>query len=121
QRSPVPLGPPAPALEPADDSLGWHVMAALPPHGMRRRRRIDVVAPAPAGGPYLVDAVFRDSHVDGEGTETVVHEYGVTATVDAASGTVASIDATADVLPWAECPAAVGSAARLVGHTLSDL
>jgi K+/H+ antiporter YhaU regulatory subunit KhtT len=86
---------------------------------MRRRRRLDVVAADE--GAYDVSVFFRDSHVDGAGEETVVHEYEVAAVVDAASRTVRSIEATADVLPWAECPAAVGSAARLVGRPLADL
>jgi hypothetical protein len=119
KRSPTPHGPLAPVLESPDDPLSWHVMAPLGAHGMRRRRRVDV-APADDGG-YEVNVFFRDSHVDGAGEETVVHEYGVAVAVDAASRTVRSIAATADVLPWAECPAAVGSAARLVGQPLADL
>jgi hypothetical protein len=86
---------------------------------MRRRRRIDVGRAA--GGVHPVNAFFRDSHVDGDGRETVVHEYVVSATVDAATRVVRSIVAKADVLPWAECPAAVGSASWLVGQPVADL
>ncbi len=118
RRAPVPLGPVAPRLVSADDPLAWHAMAPLPPHGMRRARRIDVVAPDGIGA-YQVDVFFRDSHVDGSGEETVVHEYAVRASVE--GGTVTTIEATADVLPWAECPAAVDSAPRLVGRPLADL
>ena len=50
-----------------------------------------------------------------------MHEYGVRATVDAVARTVRAIEAAADVLPWAECPAAVGSAARVAGHALAEL
>ncbi len=147
-RTPTPLGPPAPALERPDDPVAWHPMASLPPHGVRRRRRLDLVAPvdpdapavalAPAGpggspdrgagpagadpseGAWALDVVFRDTHVDGDGAETVVHEYGVTGSVDRA-GRLVDVAAEAHVLPWMECPAAVASAQRLVGAPVSDL
>lgn len=119
---PVPMGPPAPDLAGSDDPLGWHPMADLPPHGMRRRRRLDLVAPAPGGGGgWLVDAHFRDSHVDPEGGETVVHEYTVAGEVDPAAGVVVAMAAVARVLPWTECPGAVASAGRLAGMALGDL
>jgi hypothetical protein len=106
-------------LERADDARSWHVMAPLSPHGMRRRRRMDVGRAE--GGVHPVNAFFRDSHVDGDGHEAVVHEYGVAATVDAATRVVRSIVASANVLPWAECPASVGSASLLVGQPVGDL
>jgi hypothetical protein len=86
---------------------------------MRRLRRIDV-GPR-SGTTHPVDVFFRDSHVDGQGNETVVHEYSVTATVDVGTRTIVAIDAAPDVLPWPECPGAVGSATRLVGHPLAGL
>jgi hypothetical protein len=106
-------------LERADDLRSWHAMAPLGPHGMRRRRRIDVGREQ--GGVHPVNVFFRDSHVDGDGREWVVHEYGVAATVEAGTHVVRSIVAHADVLPWAECPAAVGSASWLVGQPVEDL
>ncbi|MEX0666003.1 MAG: DUF2889 domain-containing protein [Acidimicrobiia bacterium] len=120
-QNPTPLGPPAPDIPRADDPDGWHEIAPLPPTGMRRIRRIDVLPPTAATEPHRVDVFFRDSYADAEGAETVVHEYQVSAEVDDATRTVVDIDATADVLPWMECPAAVGSASRLVGHPLADL
>lgn len=120
-QNPTPLGPPAPELARPDDAIGWHALAQLPPHGMRRIRRLDVIAPSDAAGPHHLDVFFRDSHVDGQGVETVVHEYSVGADVDEATRTVLDIEANADVLPWMECPAAVGSATRLIGHGLDDL
>ena len=93
----------------------------LPPHATRRARRLDLIAPAPVEEPYRIDAHFRDSHVDGAGEETVVHEYGVVATVDATTLTVLTISATVDVLPWQECPQALASAVRLVGQPVADL
>jgi hypothetical protein len=119
QRAPTPVGPAAPVLERADDAQSWHPMSPLRPHGMRRRRRIDVGRAE--AGVHPVNVFFRDSHVDGDGREWVVHEYGVAVAVDARTRAVRSIVAHADVLPWAECPAAVGSAALLVGQPVDGL
>src|SRR3954469_1996600 len=52
--------PPAPDLQPADDPMAWHDMDQLPPPGMLRRRRIDVLARAAPAQPVTVDAMFRD-------------------------------------------------------------
>jgi hypothetical protein len=118
---PVVTGPDAPSLERTDDPWAWHEMPGeLPAHAMRRRRRIDVV-PEPDGATLLVDAHFRDSHMDDEGDETVVHEYVVRVLLDAHDLRVLEASATPRVLPWSECPAAAGSAGRLVGGTLDGL
>jgi hypothetical protein len=79
-----------------------------------------MTAPEP-GAPHPVAVFFRDTHMDADGRETIVHEYSVDLTVDPTTRTVAAITAHADVLPWKECPGAVASAARLVGHPLADL
>ena len=120
-RSPAPMGCDAPPVTRTDDPDAWHEFPDLAPNAMRRLRRLDVMPPAAKGAPATVDVFFRDSHVDGDGRETIVHEYSVTAAVDVATRTVLEIDAHADVLPWQECPQAIGSAARLVGHTLAGL
>jgi hypothetical protein len=120
-RSPAPAGCDAPPVTRADDADAWHDLPDLAPNAMRRLRRLDVMPPESAGEPASVDVFFRDSHVDREGRETIVHEYSVTAAVDVATRTVLAIEARADVLPWQECPQAIGSAARLVGHTLAGL
>ena len=120
-RSPAPAGCEAPPVVRADDPDAWHDLPDLAPNAMRRLRRLDVMPPAAAGEPAMVDVFFRDTHVDGDGVETIVHEYSVGASVDVATRTVVAIDARADVLPWQECPQAVGSAPRLVGHTLAGL
>ncbi|RDH77219.1 DUF2889 domain-containing protein [Mycolicibacterium moriokaense] len=104
-------GPVAPAL----DADGMHAVEPLRPHGMRRFRRLDL---NPDGG---FDAHFRDSHVDGDGVETIVHEYTVEGSVDASTRTIASISAQVRVLPWQECPGAIGSAARTTGMRLSQV
>ena len=120
-RNPVPFGPEAPPVERADDPLAFHAMEPLAPFGMRRLRRLDVMTPDTPADPYPADVFFRDSHVDGDGIETIVHEYSVSVTVDGATRTIVTIGANADVLPWQECPAAIGSAARLAGMPLTDL
>ena len=120
-QNPTPIGPPAPALLREDDPAAWHTFAPLPPYSARRLRRLDVAPPAAPGGPAEVDVFFRDSHFDDAAVETVVHEYRVSVTVDPATRTIVAIDARADVLPWKECPAAVGSAPRLQGLPLTDL
>ena len=118
---PVPTGPPAPVLESIDDPLAWHPMEPLPPHGMRRRRRLDVTAPAGTDDRYGIDAHFRDSHVDELRAESVVHEYSVAGTVDRDGVRVEDIEARAQVLPWMECPGALASAGRLSGMPVAEL
>jgi len=119
--NPTPIGPEALPLTAGDDDLAFHPIEPLAPFGMRRLRRLDVMAPEAPGAAHPVDVFFRDTHVDADGRETIVHEYSVALTVDGPTRTVVDIDAHADVLPWVECPGAIGSAKRLVGHTLADL
>jgi hypothetical protein len=115
-RPPVVTGPQAPPLT-TGDRLGWHETVPLPPHAMRRSRRMDVTP-----GPLAhVDVLFRDSHVDEDGTEAIVHEYTVAVTVDTHDGIIASCSATPRVLPWVECPAAALSSGRLAGLPVAGL
>ena len=118
---PVSTGPSAPILERDDDPLAWHAMPPLPPHAMRRRRRLDVLGPSEPGEPDRFDAHFRDSHMDQDGTEWVVHEYSVAGGFDIVGGRVLDIGAVAHVLPWMECPGAVASAERLSGMSIAEL
>lgn len=104
-------GPIAPPL----DADGIHTVEPLRPHGMRRFRRLDL---SPAGE---FDAHFRDTHVDADGVETIVHEYTVEGAIDASTRTVTAATATVRVLPWQECPGAIGSASRIAGMPLSDV
>jgi hypothetical protein len=116
-RPPVVTGPHAPRVDSADP-LGWHPMAALPPTGMRRQRRLDV---AREHGQLVFDAMFRDTYVTGEGVPTIIHEYVVQGRADAATLTITELSATPHVLPWIECPSAANSAADLVGRPLAGL
>ena len=118
---PVSMGPPAPSLERHDDSMAWHPMPPLPAHAMRRRRRLDVVAPGSSGEAHRFDSHFRDSLMDQDGAEWVVHEYSAVGAFDIAAGRVLDIEANAHVLPWMECPGAVASAERLSGMPIAEL
>ena len=75
--APVVTGPDAPTLVDADDPLAWHDLRVMGAHDMRRWRRLDVVPGATPSAPVEVEAYFRDSHVDEQGRETVIHEYTV--------------------------------------------
>jgi hypothetical protein len=117
---PTVTGPLAPGLVAPDDSQGWHQLGSTDPHDMRRWRQIDVWGTEP-GGILTVEAFFRDSHVDGDGLETVVHEYLVSAELEPRSHVFLSCRADVGVLPWVECPAAAASATRVEGTTPADL
>ncbi len=116
----VVTGPPAPALEDPNDPLAWHEMAALPVHGMRRRRRLDVHQGSDSR-EMVIDALFRDTYVRADGTETIIHEYTLEAAVQTDTGTILRAEAAPRVLPWQECPGAVASATRLAGMRLNEL
>lgn len=113
----VPVGPEAPPIEAAEPE-GWHPLAPLTLDTVRRRRLLDVSRPG-EDGTLRAEAHFRDSHA-GEEREMVMHEYAVAATFDERDR-VAAIDVDPRVLPWAECPAAVASAAQVVGIGVDDL
>ena len=70
---------------------------------------------------HRIDLHFRDSHVDDQGRETIMHEYTVTGTVDLRTGRIGTVSARANVLPWLECPGALASAQRVDGMELSEL
>jgi hypothetical protein len=114
---PALLGPVAPSVLDDDDPDSWHALEPLPADGMRRARRIDVWH----DDLVHVDVFFRDSMMGRDGEETAVHEYTVETTVDPETMTVVACDAVPRVLPWRECPQAVGSAGRIVGMPVLDL
>lgn len=116
----VVTGPVAPDLADPADPLAWHAMSALPIHGMRRRRRLDV-ASSDDRKEVWIDAMFRDTYRRGDGEETIIHEYTLSATVDLATGGILRSRAVPRVLPWQECPGAVDSATRITGMRLADL
>lgn len=116
-RMPIPVGPDAPSAE-TDDPLGWHTLPTLATGSMRRRRLIDVT-PDPDGG-FAVFATFRDTYVSADDVQRVLHEYTLSAGVNA-DGRITSCVATPRVLPWNECPHAAASAERLVGQHPAEI
>ena len=104
---------PAGDISTPDDPWGWHEWPERPAVSMRRHRRIDVV---PDGDHLVVDAFFRDSCWEPDGSEIVLHEYQVAARIDAASGALVEVRATPRVLPFPECPWAAHHTSQLVGH-----
>jgi hypothetical protein len=116
---PLRVGPHSPGLESADDDpLAWHAFAPLGPHGTRRARRTDVWSDA---GEGRADCFFRDSHVDGEGLETVIHEWRLAVAFDLQSRCIITAKAEAGPLPYPECPASGDSAMRLAGMPIDGL
>jgi hypothetical protein len=114
---PMTIGPDAPDLRPHDDHLAWHEHDDLPRGGMRRRRRLDVYV----GEVLYVDAMFRDSYMNLDGIETLVHEYSFTGSVDPITLQVLDAQARPRVLPYVECPDAAASAALLTGVPVAEL
>ena len=117
----VVTGPAAPDLRDPEDPDGWHDMPALPATAMRRARRIDVRRSPENPTEYLIDAMFRDTYVRADRLETIIHEYEVRGAVHRETARITSMKAIPHVLPWQECPGAVGSAAETTGMTLSEL
>ena len=114
---PATLGPVALSVVDDHDPDAWHPLPPMLRDGMRRARRIDVAS----DDVVHVDVFFRDSLMGRGGIETAVHEYTLAATVDPDTMTVLTCSAEPRVLPWRECPEAIGSAGRLVGMSVRDL
>ncbi|MFG3022358.1 DUF2889 domain-containing protein [Streptomyces sp. NPDC048254] len=113
---PTVQGPLAPVLE-RDDPWSWHDLGPLPAHGMRRRRRLDLID----GRPLDLDVFYRDTHMSPDGVETVIHDYAVNGLIDPATLEILALRAEPRALPWTECPAAAAGAGRLVGRTVEGL
>jgi hypothetical protein len=96
----------------SDDPWAWHDMEPPVLVMLRRRRRVDVWL---EGDLIGVDAHFRDSVWEPDGTESALHEYTLEAHVERSSHRITDISAQPRVLPWPECPAAAPHVAQLVG------
>ena len=68
---PIPIGPQAPDLQPADDPRAWHDQPPMAPRSVRRRRRLDLEA----GEPLALDVHFRDSHLGADTVSTIYSAY----------------------------------------------
>lgn len=95
-----------------DDPVAWHEFPERPPVCMRRHRRVDV---RPDGDSLFVDAFFRDSCWEPDGTEMALHEYTVVAEVDATTHTLRAVHAQPHVLPFPECQWAAPHVNLLIG------
>jgi hypothetical protein len=113
---PLPGVVPVPDGADDDDPLAAEPRLPLVRGEVRRTRRLDVVP----GPTVRVEASFRDSWCDPGGTEGVLHEYVVTATVTD-DHVITSIAAEPRVLPYDECTVAAASPQRLVGRRLAEL
>ena len=114
---PATVGPVAPSVLDDGDPDAWHRLEPLGPDAMRRARRIDVWR----DDLVHVDVFFRNSMMHRDGSETAVHEYTLEAAVDPVTMTVVMCRAEPRVLPWRECPQAIGSASRIVGWEVEQL
>lgn len=109
-----------PSIDATSDPLGWHQLPQpeLGSASSRRARRIDVWL---QDGAVRIDAFFQDSVVEPGGERQIIHEYALGATADPAAERLLAVEATAGVLPYAECPLATQNVATLVGRSLGEL
>ena len=125
--APRAVTPSAPPLRDEADPHGWHTWPATPIWGISRRRRIDAwLDPHPERlddpqRPIHVDAMFRDSFVDHEGVERVLHEYTLRAQVGRTAYPVLEVTTQGRVLPHRECPVAAASSQHILGMPCDDL
>jgi hypothetical protein len=113
----APLSPPVTAALESSDPAEWHAVDPLPPASMRRRRRLTVAD----SGVLEIEARFRDTYAEPDGTETTVHEYTVSARADPDSLELTEITVTPGTLPSLDCPLAAPSGVRTVGVRLARL
>lgn len=104
-----------PSLINTADPDGWHKMPDQMSVGMRRARRMDVWF---QGQQIRVDIGFQDSASSPAGPRVAVHEYTASAAVDMDSLELLWVHATPQILPFRECPGAVGNIDRLIGLPL---
>ncbi|HEY3940903.1 MAG TPA: DUF2889 domain-containing protein [Acidimicrobiales bacterium] len=101
------------------DPVAWHAMGPLGGGQSRRVRRMDLWR---EGEVLVVDAMFRDSTVDPDLTQRVVHEYALSAQLDPATLSILDIDAEPRSLPFpTDCPLAADSARLILGQPVAGL
>jgi hypothetical protein len=102
------------------DITGWHEFPELDGVSMRRARRIDVWRDA-ASGLIHIDSAFQDSAPRPTGGRAALHEYRLSAAADPVSLELVTLEPEARVLPFGECPGAIGNARALVGTSLPEI
>jgi hypothetical protein len=102
------------------DPEGWHALPEADGPAFRRARRIDVTRD-PAAGLIRIDAAFQDSSTRKQGGRIAIHEYTIAATADARTLELLTLEPTAHVLPYPECPGAIHNTRRLIGSRLDDI
>jgi Protein of unknown function (DUF2889) len=100
------------------DPQGWHALPEADGPGFRRARRIDVIA---HGNRLRIESAFQDSARRQDGSRVAIHEYLLSADIDADSLEILSLTPEARILPFWECPGAVANVQRLVGSKLPDI
>ena len=104
----VPL---APALL-NDDALALHDLGQVRPLNMRRLRRIDLI---PQDDSVVIDAHHRDTFVEADGQETILHEYTLRGSLRRSDLEFLELESVARVLPFPDCSLATREVERLLG------
>jgi hypothetical protein len=102
------------------DPAGWHEFPVIDGVSMRRARRIDVWRDETTG-VIRIDSAFQDSAPRPDGTRAALHEYRLVASADPVTLELLTLEPEARVLPFGECPGAIGNARALVGSSLPDI
>ncbi len=108
---------PVPPLQHPEDPDGWHHLTIHSQVSMRRARRIDVWI----DGDVQIEATFQDSASAPEGGRIAIHEYSLHISADPDTLAIKQISARPHVLPYPECPSAIGNVAMMVGTPLADM
>ncbi|MET0364899.1 MAG: DUF2889 domain-containing protein [Sphingobium sp.] len=103
-----------------DDPQGWHGFPAMGEGaGFRRARLIDIWR---EDGLIRVESLFQDSASQpGTAIREAIHEYRLSATANAVTGQLLTLEATPGTLPHAECPAAMVNMAVVLGTPMDEL
>ena len=102
-----------------DDPIGWHEVTQQDGAvGMRRARRLDVWR---EGDELRMDVGFQDSATSPNGGRVAIHEYIVRASANAGTHELTMLDPEPRILPYGECPGAVGTSRRILGGKLDDM
>lgn len=106
-----------PLRNPADPE-GWHVLERIEATSMRRARSMDLWH---EDAILHVECLFQDSATHPGGKRLGIHEYTVSAMIDAKRQTILSVEAVPHILPYLECPAATQNVSELVGQSVPEL